>query len=126
MKYSNNMTGGYTQLQHEPLRWESPQSTQNETQPSVKIAPPNPDTYSFVPDAFTKELLSMTYPELTNALVNIAIKKMAETSDFHDYFIKNELKERAEQLTPKNNNEEESQETPSQQSNPGVVDFSSW
>ena len=97
---------------------------------SVKIAPPDPTSYSFVPDEYTKELLSMVYPELANALINIAIKKMAETNDFHDYFIKQELKDKAEMMVaPKEEKQDQSQASASStsgSSNNGVVDFSSW
>ncbi len=60
--------------------------------PSMTIKPSEPNSSTFVPDAKTRELLSRVHPELTNALINIAIKKFSTESDFLNYFIRDEFR----------------------------------
>ncbi len=71
-----------------------PQGAPEYIQPQAPqpIRVPESNTFSFVPDAYTRSLIEKTYPELTNAFINIAIKKFSEETDYVDYFLKEEFK----------------------------------
>ncbi len=87
--------------------------------PTQVIRPPEANGTSFIPDAGTKEILDRTYPEMTNALVNLAIKKYSENSDYAAYFVREEFKAIAEERT---------QSIPKKETVPKPVEagFTSW
>jgi hypothetical protein len=95
------------------------------TQTQVTIRPSEPNSTSFVPDSKTREILSSVYPELSNALINIAIKKFSSDPDYLNYFVRDEFKNKAEaeaeQKQAKPNNASES--TPASNN---VTDFAGW
>ena len=122
------------QPQYNP-QWEQPQgipiaggqgpipTPQQPQQPQqVEIRPPESQAISFVPDTKTRELIERVYPELTNAFVNLAIKKFSESSDYADYFVREEYKVQAQEEA-----KEKKQEEPSSNSTPETAaGFSSW
>jgi len=99
-----------------------PTQPQAYTQPAPQAQVPN--NVTFVADSKTVELLNVIHPELVTGLINIAIKKFAETSDFHDYFVKDEFKQilPIPQKEPQKNNEPQ-EAAPAATS---TVDFASW
>jgi hypothetical protein len=113
-------------------QWEQPQgipvaggqgpipAPQQPQQPQVEIRPPESQSFSFVPDAKTKELVERVYPELTNAFINLAIKKFSESSDYADYFVREEFKQVAQEEV-KEKKQEESAPAPE-----AAAGFSSW
>ncbi len=88
-------------------------------QPTQEIRPPEANGTSFIPDIKTKEILDRTYPELTNALISLAIKKFSEDPDYVAYFVREEFKQMAQESV-----KEEKKTTP-EVSNSGS-DFSTW
>ena len=54
-------------------------------------------------DDEVKDILSKTYPEMINGMINLAIKRFAETKEFREYFVRKEFRE---QFQPKENEEE--------------------
>jgi len=43
-------------------------------------------------DEEVKEIFESTYPEMVSALVNIAVKKYAKSSEFKNYFLRKDLR----------------------------------
>ena len=99
------------------------------TQPLI-ITPSAPDSASFMPDLKTQEILDQTYPEILNAMVNIAIKKFSLDPEFYNFYLKDSLKD---SLTiPEKQEEIKTSSAPSNQgtgkaptSGPSM-DFTSW
>jgi len=54
-------------------------------------------------DDEVKEILQKTYNEMINGMINLAIKRFAETKEFKDYFARKEYREI---IQPKENIEE--------------------
>ncbi len=121
-------------------QWEQPQSVPQQVAPvyqppvpgtenypagpaqtAQEIRPPEVNTSSFIPDTKTREILDRTYPELTNALINLAIKKYSEDTDYANYFVREEFKEQVEHEQPIQKTQEK-KEVPI---TPGA-DFSTW
>ena len=48
---------------------------------------------SIVFDDEVKDILSKTYPEMINGMINLAIKRFAETREFKEYFVRKEFRE---------------------------------
>jgi hypothetical protein len=44
-------------------------------------------------DDEVKEILQKTYPEMINGMINLAIKRFAETNEFKEYFVRKEFRE---------------------------------
>ena len=44
-------------------------------------------------DDEVKEILNKVYPEMINGMINLAIKRFAETKEFKDYFVRKEFRE---------------------------------
>ncbi len=117
-------------------QWEQPQNIPNaggqgpipnpytapEQTPPMEIRPPESQTISFIPDAKTKEIIDQTSPEMSNAMINLAIKQFAERSEYVNYFVKEEYKQVAEQHTVEK--KEEKKETPAVQE--AAAGFSTW
>ncbi len=117
-------------------QWEQPQNVPNQlpptqTQPPAplnvqpprqEIRPPEVNTSSFIPDAKTREILDRTYPELTNALINIAIKKYTEDQDYAAYFVREEFQAQAQEQTQL----KEKKENPTPSNPKPASDFSTW
>lgn len=76
---------------------------------------------TFTADAKTLQLLASVHPELTSAMINLAIKKFAEEPDFLSYFVKEEYKQMVEQTV-----ETRQEEQPAEQPSAGGMDFASW
>ncbi len=137
----NGVNPTYQQPQYAPPagapqapQWEQPQSIPNQGQyaPPVPgtenhpivhqdIRPPEANASSFIPDVKTKEILDRTYPELTNALINLAIKKFSEDSDYSSYFVREEFKEQAQRAE-----RAQSVKTTVPEKASGAGDFSTW
>jgi hypothetical protein len=84
-----------------------------------------PQSMSFIPDKETEGIINSTYPELNNAMINIAIKKFAVTAEFANFYTKLEYKAAAE---PKEADQAPKQEQKQNHSAPATpsMDFSSW
>jgi hypothetical protein len=102
-------------------------------QPAPQLLQVEPNTNSFIADANVQQLIQMVHPELASAMINIAIKKFSESSDFVNYFMKDEYKEYKE----KENRELQSGAQEEQPSNapvsqpastpaPASIDFAQW
>jgi len=113
--------GGYVPQQQQQQPMGQPMPPQQQAQQSP--APSNSAT--FTADIKVLEYIQMVHPEMASAMINIAIKKFAESEDFWDYFVKDEFKSFAqkEQLLEKSKPEEK-EETPTE-STP-AMDFTSW
>ena len=108
----------------------APQQPQGYAQAAAPQAnvPPQPNTASFTADVKTIEILNTVHPELVSALINIAIKKFAENSDFADYFVKDEYKQIMESAIKEQSAQKE-QSALKEQSQPTsapAVDFAQW
>ena len=113
--------------------WGQPQAIPNATQPEIPnqvlqptsqaIRPPVANASSFIPDSKTKEILDRTYPELTNALINLAIKKFAEDIDYSNYFVREEFKNIVNTEQASIQKEESTSSTKTESSGAG---FSTW
>jgi hypothetical protein len=90
-----------------------------------EIRPPESSAISFVPDEATKEILNQTYPEMSNALINIAIKKFAASRDFRSYFIRKEFLATVGPAVDEEDEDFQTTEKPSKNVNAGL-DFSGW
>ncbi len=122
-------------------QWEQPQAIPQQLPPTqmaspqpVGVQPPQPQVQqairpaeanasSFIPDAKTKEILERTYPEMTNSMINIAIKKFSENTDYVNYFVRDEFKQQAQESI------ESVQEEPKSAASKDTADvagFSSW
>ncbi len=118
-------------------QWEQPQAIPQQL-PPTQMAPPQPvgvqpqvqqtirpaeaNASSFIPDAKTKEILERTYPEMTNSMINIAIKKFSESTDYVNYFIRDEFKQQVREA--QESVQEEPQKTPAKEND--AAGFSSW
>jgi hypothetical protein len=91
-------------------------------------AVPPSNSITFVGDEETVKLIRMMHPELTNAALNIAVKKFAESSDFFDYFIREEFKEVVEKEIKREETKQKEESKPaSTTSTPsGAIDFTTW
>ncbi len=118
-EHPQTIPNSFPPTQHTPP---TSSNVQPPLQPTQEIRPPAPNASSFIPDIKTKEILDRTYPEMSNALINIAIKKFSENSDYVNYFVREEFKQQVtinqEHSTPK---EEKTIESKSSQ-----ADFSTW
>jgi hypothetical protein len=110
----------------------APQQPQGYNQPPQTEQPtqqPPTNSATFTADTKVLEYITMVHPEMASAMINIAIKKFAETEDFWDYFVKDEfqkiaqkeqlLKESKTDISEKSKPEEEVATTSS-------IDFTSW
>ncbi len=78
-----------------------------QTQPGfnnpTEVVSPKPN---IIFDDETKEILNQTYKEMINGMINLAIKRFAETKEYKEYFVKKEfrelviVKEETEEITP--------------------------
>ncbi len=116
-------------------QWQQPQSIPQQL-PPTQMAPPQPvgvqppaqqvirppeaNSSTFVPDVKTKEILDRTYPEMLNAMVNLALKKFSEDPDYAAYFVREEFRSIAEAKTVKEEPKQATKNSGSQ------ADFSSW
>ncbi len=146
-QYPNPTLDGYQPNQQaQPVnpQWEQPQSIPNQLPPTqmqpqptgvqapapapsmqeiYAIRPPEANSSSFVPDVKTKEILERTYPEMVNALVNLAIKKFSEDTDYAAYFVREEFKQLAEASQEQAKPKKDKEATPAVKTG---ADFSSW
>jgi len=103
-------------------------------QPAQQPAPQQQTTRSggFQPDANTREILSKVHPELTNAMICLAIKKFSLTEDYLDFFVRDEFKQIVEEIQENSKTEakkEQVEEVTPQQPQPAqqaAVSFDSW
>ncbi len=116
-------------------QWEQPQAIPQQlsptqmapqpvgVQPQVQqvIRPAEANASSFIPDAKTKEILERTYPEMTNSMINIAIKKFSESTDYVNYFVREEFKQQAQESV-----QEEPKQKATAEDAAAVAGFSSW
>ena len=58
-----------------------------------EISQPKP---SIVFDEEVKEILNKSYNEMINGMINLAIKRFAETKEFKEYFVRKEFRETIE------------------------------
>ncbi len=114
-------------------QWEQPQNVPQQLQPTQmqppvplnvqpprqEIKPPEANASSFIPDTKTREILDRTYPEMTNALINLAIKKYSEDTDYANYFVREEFKA----VTQQEQETTQTKETPEVKTENS---FSSW
>ncbi len=69
----------------------------------TEVVSPKPN---IIFDNETKEILNQTYNEMINGMINLAIKRFAETKEYKEYFVKKEfrelviVKEEFEETTP--------------------------
>ena len=61
----------------------------NQPQPAGNI----PNEIRFKADTETIEILKNCYPELREALINLAIKKFKETPEYYNYFLNKDLRD---------------------------------
>ena len=108
------------------MNYSNPTQPQGYAQPAQPQAPAQ-NNVAFIADSKTIEILNVIHPELVTGLINIAIKKFAETEDFHDYFVKDEFKQVIE--PPKKSvaqKEQIAQEEQNASPASPAMDFTSW
>lgn len=96
---------------------QQPQQQQPQSQPQSQ-------PYNFSLDSKTVEILQAVYPELTNAMVCVAIKKFSSSDDYLNYFIRDEFKASAVQEAQDNIPAAETGSTPVQAQS--AISFSNW
>jgi hypothetical protein len=108
----------------------APQQPQGYAQPPqaeqpAQQAPTNSATFTADPKVL--EYITMVHPEMASAMINIAIKKFAETEDFWDYFVKDEFRSIAqkEQLL-KESKPSKSEESKQEEAVAPAMDFTGW
>jgi hypothetical protein len=67
----------------------------------------------------------MVHPEMASAMINIAVKKFAETEDFWDYFVKDEFQSVAQKEQLLESSKSVKQEETKQEVAP-AMDFTGW
>lgn len=108
---------------------QAPQYMHNQGQPAQGYPTQvRQGTESFNPDEKTATILSSVYPELTNAMICLAIKKFSTSDDFLNYFIREEFKQQAEQEAEQINQASApaAQSAPAAAPSSGGVSFDSW
>ena len=131
MQYQND----YLQQPQQPQSGYQPPAPQQpqgyaqppQTEQPVQQAPTNSATFTADPKVL--EYITMVYPEMASAMINIAIKKFAETEDFWDYFVKDEFQKIAQKeqlLKESKTNMSEKSKTEEEVATTSTIDFTSW
>ena len=123
MQYQND----YMQQQpHQPVQQQYQPSTPQQPPVMEPTQQPASNSATFTADIKVLEYIQMVHPEMASAMINLAIKKFAESEDFWNYFVKDEFQSVAqkEQLLEKSKSSEPIQEEAPTAA--PAMDFTSW
>ena len=132
MNYANPNPQGYQPPVEMPI-----QPTQPVIQPYVQPAQPAQPApivnngANFIADSSVLSIMQTVHPELKSAMINLAIKKFSEESDFLNYFVMEQFKQQAlahneQKVSPQTSSEKAGSSKPDAKVVEAGADFSSW